>query len=282
MSRPRAALCSPDNPGSPDNLHTLGALRGPETRRGRRTGRQRRALPIFLLAGLLAGACAEGRSPLELAREAADDGDRARAIGMYQQHLQQSSDDFEARLEYTLLLGELWAFRGGDRAPIVESLELLYDAQPDNLRVKELYAMMLVREGQAAGTARRFEDAERHYQRALDVHPDVGTPSYHLGVMYQNQGRGEAAFQAYIAAALKRPPIPDLYLRLGRDYLARGDLDRAINTLQLVDELRGTSTYLLPAAHCALAEAYHRRDDDDTARDHLARGGEDCTVAGLS
>ncbi len=259
MSRPRAALCNPERRRSPETL-----------------------LPTVLMVALLAGACAEDRSALELAREASDDGDRARSIGLYQRHLEQSSDDFEARLEYTLLLGEVWAFRGGDRGPIVESLEQLYNAQPDNLRVKELYAMMLVREGQAAGTARRFEEAEGYYQRALDVHPDVGTPSYHLGVMYQTQGRGQEAFEAYIAAALKRPPIPDLYLRLGRGYLERGDLDRAINTLQLVNELRGTSTYLLPAAHCALAEAYHRRDDDDTARDHLARSGADCSVAGLS
>ena len=238
-----------------------------------------------LAAALLvvtAVACVEDRSALELAREAADDRDRARAIGLYQRHLEQFDDDFEARLEYTLLLGEVWAFRGGDRAPIVANLELLYDEQPDNLRVKELYAMMLVREGQAAGSARRFEDAEGYYQRAMGVHPDVGTPYYHLGTMYQDQGRADDAFQSFVAAALKRPPIPDLYLRLGREYLVRGDLDRAINTLQLVDELRGTSTYLLPAAHCALAEAYHRRDDDDSAREHLLMGGEECVVAGLS
>ncbi len=237
---------------------------------------------MALLVAALGIACAEERSALELAREAADDRDQARAIGLYQRHLEEFADDFEARLEYTLLLGEVWAFSGGDRAPILESLERLYEEQPDNLRVKELYAMMLVREGQAAASVRRFEDGERYYQQALEVHPDVGTPYYHLGVMYQDQGRTQAAFEVYIAAALKRPPIPDLYLRLGREYLERGDLDRAINTLQLVDELRGTSTYLLPAAHCALAEAFHERDDDDTAREHLLMGGEGCVVAGLS
>ncbi len=270
MSRPKAALCSPEEPC------------GLETRQSRRLDRSRPALSSVLFAAVLAVACGEDRSALELAREAADDRDRARAIGFYQRHLEQFGDDFEARLEYTLLLGEAWAFRGGDSAPILESLERLHEEQPDNLRVKELYAMMLVREGQAAGSARRFEDAERYYQQALEVHPDVGTPYYHLGAMYQDQGRSQAAFQAYVAAALKRPPLPDLYLRLGREYLERGDLDRAINTLLLVDELRGTSTYLLPAAHCALAEAYHRRGDDDSAREYLLVGGEECVVAGLS
>ena len=172
MSRPKAALCSPEEPC------------GLETRQSRRLDRSRPALSSVLFAAVLAVACGEDRSALELAREAADDRDRARAIGFYQRHLEQFGDDFEARLEYTLLLGEAWAFRGGDSAPILESLERLHEEQPDNLRVKELYAMMLVREGQAAGSARRFEDAERYYQQALEVHPDVGTPYYHLGAMY--------------------------------------------------------------------------------------------------
>lgn len=229
---------------------------------------------------LAAVGCGERVSDLELAQQAADESDRARAIGYYQRHLESTPDDFDARLEYTLLLGETWAFEGGDRRPILENLQALFEAQPGNLRVKELYAMMLVREGQAAAEARRYEDARAAYERAIDVHPDVGTSSYHLGVLYDEWGRPDAAFESYVAAALKRPPIPDLYLRLGLEYLARDDLDRAINTLELVEELRGTSTYLLPRMHCGLAQAYQRRGDDETARQHLQRAPEDCQIAG--
>lgn len=242
---------------------------------------KRPARALLLALALLAAACGQAPSALESARDAADEGDRTRAIGLYQQYLESSPEDFDARLEYTLLLGEEWAYRGGDRAPIVENLERLYAAQPDNLRVKELLAMMLVREGQASAEARRFEDAERLYRRAIDVHPDVGTSHYHLGVLYADQNRSEDAFEAYVAAAIKRPPIPDLYLRLGLAYLDRGDLDRAINTLELVEELRGTSTYLLPRMHCGLARAYVARGEPEVAQEHLRRAHDDCSVPGL-
>lgn len=226
----------------------------------------------------VAASCVPAESDLERARTAADENDRARAIGFYQRHLDGSPEDFDARLEYTLLLGEEWAFRGGDRAPILANLEQLYAAQPDNLRVRELFAMMLVREAQASVEARRYEEAESIYRRAIDVQPDVGTPHYHLGVLYEQMGRPEDAFRSWVAAALKRPPIPDLYLRLGLEYLERGDLDRAINTLELVEELRGTSTYLIPRMHCGLASAYGQRGEVDVARGHLDRAHDECAV----
>jgi tetratricopeptide (TPR) repeat protein len=230
---------------------------------------------------LLATGCADTRSDLERAREAADYNDRARALGFYQMHLEAHPDDFDGRLEYTLLLGETWAFQGGDAAPILESLEMLFAEAPGNLRVRELYAMMLVRQGQAAAEARRYAEAEEFFLGAADVHPDVGTASYHLGVLYALQERPEQAFAAWVAAALKRPQIPDLYLQLGRQYLERGQLDRAVNTLLLVEELRGISTYLLPATNCALAEAYLQRGDAERARERYASAGEACRIAAL-
>lgn len=233
-------------------------------------------------SAVLAAGCGEGVTPLERARQAADDNDRARAIGFYQQHLGSQPEDFEARLEYTLLLGESWALDGGDRQPILDNLALLHEADPGNLRVRELFAMMLVREGQAAIEAGNPSDAEAYYLAALDVHPDVGTASYHLGVLYEQQGRLDEAFEAWIVAALKRPPIPDLYLRLGRAYLERGEVDRAINTLELVPELRGISTYLIPEAYCAMAEAHLRRGDEPAAQEHLNRAGDECVIEGLA
>jgi len=242
-----------------------------------------RVASLAAMAVLLAGAAACGKAPtdLEQAREAADDGDRVRAIGFYQRHLEEAPDDFDSRLEYTLLLGEEWAFSGGDRRPILENLEMLHAADPGNLRVRELLAMMLVREGQAAASARRFEDAESYYLQAIDVQPDVGTASYHLGVLYADWDRPEEAFESWVAAAFKRPPIPDLYLRLGIEYTRRGDLDRAINTLELVEELRGTSTYLIPRAHCALAQAFSRRGDAERVQEHLLDATPDCDPAAI-
>lgn len=230
----------------------------------------------------LAAACGVSPSALELARAAGEERDRPRAIGLYQRYLEERPDDFDVRLEYTLLLGEEWAYRGGDREPIVENLARLHAARPDNARVKELLGMMLVGQGQAALAARRFEEAEGRYLRAIDVNPDVGTPSYHLGVLYEEWGRPDDAFASYVAAAQKRPPIPDLYLRLGLQYLEHGDADRAISTLGLVEQLRSTSSYLIPRMHCALAEAYRRRGDLEQAREHLDSAPADCVIPGLS
>lgn len=242
----------------------------------RRSGMMTAILACLLLAGCVVV------SDLEQAREAADDGDHPRALGLYQRHLEEHPGDFDARLEYTLLLGEAWAYQGGSRDPLLDNLERLYEAQPDNLRVKELYAMMLVREGQAAAEATRHEEAERLYLQAIDIHPDVGTAHYWLGRLYERRGRSEESFRQYVAAAMKRPPLPDLYLRLGRAYLERGDLDRAINTLELVGELRGMSTYLLPEMHCEMARAYQRRGEQDRVREHLESASEDCSVVGAA
>ena len=96
MSRPRVALCSPEAPCSAETPSSL------EARRSRRLDCSRLAPSIVLLAAALAVGCAEDRSALELAREAADDRDRGRAIGLYQQHLEQFGDDFEARLAHTI------------------------------------------------------------------------------------------------------------------------------------------------------------------------------------
>lgn len=237
------------------------------------------ALPLLPLCAALAVACAPAPGDaLRSAREAADAHERERAIGLYQQHLERHPDDFDARLEYTLLLGEEWAFGGGERRTILDNLERLYTARPDNQRVRELYAMMLVREGQAAAAANRRQEAETLFLRALDVNPEVGTANYHLGVLYDAWERPQEAFEAYVAAALKRPRIPDLYLRLGRKYLERGQVDRAINTLELVAELRGVSTRLMPQMHCALAQAYARRGEPDVAAEHLQQSPADCAV----
>ena len=237
---------------------------------------------LLVAAACVLSACAEGQTDLELARGAADDGDRPRAVAYYQRHLEAAPEDFDVRLEYALLLGEIWAFQGGDPDPILHNLDLLFQADPSNLRVREYFAMMLVRQAQAAMEASRWDEAEAFLLHAIDVHPDVGTASYHLGVVYVETGRAEEAFSAWVAAALKRPQIPDLYLRLGREYLERGALDRAVNTLLLVEELRGVSTYLLPEANCSLALAYERRGDTDEAQERYGRSGARCDIAGVS
>lgn len=231
------------------------------------------ALVVTACGGLDANA-------LDAARRAARDGDQERAVGLYQQYLEEQPDDYEALKEYTLTLGERWAYDGGDRAPIIENLGKLYEMRPSDQRVQGLLSLMLIREGQVAVEAGRFEEAETVLRRAVAVNPESGAAQYQLGLLYGKKGEPEQAFAQYRAAAAKRPQIPDLYLRLGRAYLDRDDADRAITTLGLVLELSGVSTYLLPEANCGLARAYTANGMTEEAGAALVRATDGCDPGG--
>ena len=230
---------------------------------------------------VLAAGCADADAGfLEAARRAARDGDTARAVGLYQEYLAEQPEDFEVLKEYTLTLGERWAYAGGDRAPIIDNLGRLYEMRPSDQDVQGLLSLMLIREGQVAAEAGRFEEAEGVYRRAIAVNPEAGTAQYNLGMLYDQRGDAEQSFAQYRAAAAKRPQIPDLYLRLGRAYLGRGDADMAISTLGLVIELSGVSTYLLPEAHCSLAQAYHSKGMAEEATTAMVRATDGCELGG--
>lgn len=236
------------------------------------------AFTVLLITVMGSGCSNDPEAVLEAARRASRDGDDARAIGLYQEYLVGRPDDFEVLKEYTISLGERWAYDGGDRQPIIDNLDRLYEMRPSDQDVQGLLSLMLIRESQAAAEAGRFEEGEQFLRRAIAVNPESGAAQYNLGVLYETRGDAEQAFAQFRAAAAKRPQIPDLYLRLGRAYLRRDDPDRAITTLSLVVELSGVSTYLLPQAYCGLAQAYGERDMQVEAQEALERAGDDCEV----
>ncbi len=242
-----------------------------------------RKIASCMVAVVAATAACGGSSndPLENARRAVRDGDSVRAVGFFQEYLAVHPDDYEVLKEYTLTLGERWAYDGGDRTPIVQNLQKLYAMRPSDQQIQGLLSAMLVRDGQAAAESLRFEEAEAAYRQAIAVNPESGAAQYHLGLLHEERGNADAALSQYRSAAAKRPQIPDLYLRLGRAYLTRGDVDRAIPTLSLVLELAGISTYLLPDAHCSLAQAYARKEMDAEAQEHLQQAVEGCSLAGV-
>ena len=240
----------------------------------------RQGIKAAVAVAALAGVACAGGEPLDEARRALEDGDSGRAIGLYQDYLDEQPDDYLVLKEYTLTLGERWAYQGGDRQPIIENLDKLYEQRPSDRQVQRLLAVMLVAEGQAAAEALRHEEAETVYRRAIAVNPESGQSQYYLGILYDGWDKPEEAFAQYRAAAAKRPQIPDLYLRLGRAYLERDDADRAITTLGLVLDLEGTSTYLIPEAHCSLAQAYTRKGMDAEAQMHLEQAVDGCELAG--
>ena len=238
------------------------------------------AVPILLCAVIALAACGRRGDSLDRAREAYRAGDRISAIGHYQSYIEDHPDDYDVRKEYTLTLGEEWAYSGGERAPIIEELDWLYEQRPSDEVVQGLLSTMLISEGQAAGEAERYEDAEAVYLRAMAVNPEAGHAQYYLGTLYEAWGRPEDAFIQYRSAAAKYPEIPDLYLRLGSAYLDRGDNDRAISYLEIVPQLQ-ISSYLIPEAHCLLARAYFAEGMEDEAIEHFEQAPEGCTVEGL-
>ena len=147
---------------------------------------------LFLLI-LSVASCADSDSrPLDAARSAVRDGDFARAVGFYQEHLEGQPDDYDVLKEYTFTLGERWAYDGGDRSPIIANLEQLYELRPSEEDVQGLLSLMLVREGQAGAEAGRFEEAEKIYRRAVAVNPEAGLAQYNLGILYDEQGKADA------------------------------------------------------------------------------------------
>ncbi len=238
-------------------------------------------MSVAVAVSLLVSGCgaADGDS-LEAARRAIRDSDVTRAVGLYQAYLEENPEDFEVLKEYTLTLGERWAYDGGDRTPIIENLDRLYEMRPSDQDVQGLLSVMLIREGQVAVEAARFEEAEAVLQRAIGINPESGAAQYELGMLYEQKGEPDQAFAQYRAAAAKRPQIPDLYLRLGNAYLERGDADRAITTLTLVLELSGVSTYLLPQAQCSLASAYLEKEMPEESAAALEMAGPDCQPGG--
>ncbi len=238
------------------------------------------AVPVLLCAVIALAACGQRGDPLVRAREAYRAGDRISAIGHYQRYLEDHADDYDVRKEYTLTLGEEWAYAGGDRVPIIEELDWLYEQRPSDEVVQGLLSTMLISDGQAAGESERYEDAEASYRKAMAVNPEAGHAQYYLGTLYDAWGRSEDAFIQYRSAAAKHPEIPDLYLRLGSAYLDRDDNDRAIRFLEIVPQLQ-ISSYLIPEAHCLLARAYFAEGLEDEAAEHFERAIEGCTVEGL-
>ena len=239
-------------------------------------------LPVLLsLCAVIAfAACGQGGDPLVRARQAYRLGDRISAIGHYQRYLEDHAEDYDVRKEYTLTLGEEWAYAGGDRAPIIEELDWLYEQRASDEVVQGLLSTMLISDGQAAAESERYEDAEAAFIRAMAVNPAAGHAQYYLGMLYEDWGRSDDAFAQYRSAAAKSPEIPDLYLRLGGAYLDRGDNDRAISYLEIVPQLQ-ISSYLIPEAHCLLARAYFAEGLEDEAIEHLDRAVEGCMVEGL-
>jgi predicted O-linked N-acetylglucosamine transferase (SPINDLY family) len=85
----------------------------------------------------------------------------------------------------------------------------------------------LYREGVELEDARRFDDAERRYRRALELEPGLAKAHNNLGVLLDFRGRDVEAAEHFRRAIASDPALPQPLVNLG-NLLQRGnDLDAA-------------------------------------------------------
>ncbi len=131
-----------------------------------------------------------------------------------------------------------------NKAPIYYELGHLYMSKDDKINSISAFKLALELDPEnpfynnslayAYAKAELYDDAIRHYQKAIDLNPDNEWTSIvcqALGALYAEvNGNIEAAVATYHAGLILDPKNYDLYLSLGDTYMADYDLDNAIRT----------------------------------------------------
>ncbi len=86
--------------------------------------------------------------------------------------------------------------------------------------------------GNALQTSNRLHDAETHYRRAIDVHPEYAPAYVNLGEVLLAQNRPEQAVEVYKQARAIAPAGIDLDTRMGTAMLRAGRSGDAVSAFQ--------------------------------------------------
>jgi len=178
-----------------------------------------------------------------------------------------------------------------------EIAELLAAPEPDKTVLAGAYGRL----GALALMLEMETQADTCFGNARKLQPDELRWPYYAGYLAMMAGNTDEALEYLEAAKRIDPDYPTLYLRLGKVYLDRSELDRARNALERIAEAPGLVTaanyYLgqianlerrhrdaivhLDAAlaadpqatevHYPLAQAYRVLGKNDLAREHLSR-----------
>ncbi|MCX7925805.1 MAG: tetratricopeptide repeat protein [Fimbriimonadales bacterium] len=153
---------------------------------------------------------------VELARLSLDTGKLADARG----YLRMLRDRFPKEPELPILEGALASLQS-EWGVAIEKFQQALKTRPNDFRIH--YNL-----GIAAYQLRRYDEAEKHFKRTVELKPDYTTGWKSLGMTYEARGLPEHAIRAY-SESLKREP-DDLPTRLKRAYLYQraGNLDAAL------------------------------------------------------
>jgi type IV pilus biogenesis/stability protein PilW len=107
-------------------------------------------------------------------------------------------------------------------------------AYPTPEKVYVNWALTLRKRGDLAG-------AETMIRKSLEASPRYPRAHFELGRLLEEQGKGDAALEAYLKAWEGMPELAELNLRLGEIYCKRGESDRARPYLEKVIAAAPTS-----------------------------------------
>lgn len=119
--------------------------------------------------------------------------------------------------------------------------------------------------------ARRWEDARRAFQKALDIDPDSAEAHDGLGVAYRCQGRPAEAVHEHMQSIGLLHHRPQTHIHLGLALAEVGQIDWAIRAFEVALEQNPHN----PLPHQCLAQLYERaKDNSAKAAEHRARAVE--------
>jgi Tfp pilus assembly protein PilF len=121
--------------------------------------------------------------------------------------------------------------------------------------------------GLALQNAGRLDEAERHYRRALEIHPDYPFALNNLGNILRRRGQAEEAERLFLAALEDRPWRPSPWINLGNLAMDRGELATAESRYREALQLRPTAV----EARYNLAKVMERQGRAGEAVEEYAR-----------
>jgi len=111
--------------------------------------------------------------------------------------------------------------------------------------------------GAANIALKRFEEAIKHYLKAIELNPDNAEARNNLGVAYKETGDLTAAIESYQKAISLKPDYVDAYNNLGSVLQEKGDHEAAIEIYHRVIELNPN----IAQVHSNLGAAYKENGD---------------------
>ncbi|HEX4380982.1 MAG TPA: tetratricopeptide repeat protein, partial [Candidatus Acidoferrum sp.] len=148
--------------------------------------------------------------------------------------------------ETQLLIGQLW-IEIGDYARSVAALHRLLQNDPHF--VKAHYFA-----GQADVRWEHWADAIAEFQAELAIAPDDADAKYNMGFVYLQQSKVDEAARLFAEVIAAQPDHANAQYQMGKILLDRGDLQGAVEHLEIATRLSPQSDYM----HYQLQAAYRK------------------------